>query len=182
MSKPSPAEVRDRVSKIEADWMRTIDGEVSSRKLDEKVRRGLDRMEARKRARAAAPPKIKPVADKRRGTMVVEKMAAAEGFSVGPAKKPITFEAPPPAPCNWCGLCRRCKREARMRQILNDGKTMPALHPLAMDLLKLAARAEARLGEFSGKPKADRDRIVTRRVEDICDRADAIYRVGWWTK
>lgn len=67
--------------------------------------------------------------------------------------------------------------QLRAGQDLQAGFQFPALARAAAEA---TMNHGARRGEYAGKNATDRDRILFRQLEDICNRSDAVFGVGWW--
>lgn len=184
----TPQQVKDTVSKMEADWLRRVTGEAKSADVEKAVSRGLARLEARKRNRKPAPVKKPPEKQPDDRSSMVTAQAAADGFKLVRRALPSTnakpvIAKPAQSSCGPCGRCRKCKREWRMKQILRRAMEGDIhAQKLAEDLARVSLSAQSRLREFTGKRGADLSRILTRLVEDICDRSDVVFKVAWWVK
>lgn len=111
---------------------------------------------------------------------------AAAGVIKRPA--PPQLVKPRPSPCNWCGLCVTCKREARLRRIMREAREGDyRARGLVMELVAMAFAAQKRsdykdsLGRelpFSRLQGRDRARATTAGAEWVCDRSAAF--MGDW--
>lgn len=61
---------------------------------------------------------------------------------------------------------------------LESGFQYPALARAAAEAVM---NHDARRGEYAGKSAEDRDRILIRQLEDVCDRSNAVLP-AWWVK
>lgn len=84
------------------------------------------------------------------------------------------------SPCGRCGLCRACKREKRIYAIAIKARKErdPKLMELIKQLWLESLQASNRTGKFQGMSTRDANRIIARRLEDICD--STIPSMGEW--
>jgi hypothetical protein len=105
------------------------------------------------------------------------------------AERPVVVKAAKPerkrtlkdlSPCGRCGLCRACKREKRIYALAIKARN--ERDPKLMELIKLlwleTMQASSRTGKFQGMSTRDANRIIARRLEDICD--STIPAMGEW--
>lgn len=83
------------------------------------------------------------------------------------------------SPCGRCGTCIRCKREKRVfamsiKARAGDLKFAVVLWRLAM----YAQQAQDGTGRFAGVSPSDANRMVIRRLEEVCDAT--IPTMGEW--
>jgi len=53
---------------------------------------------------------------------------------------------------------------------------------LAREAAEETTNHDARRGPYMGVSARDRDRILYRRLQDICDRSDSVVGFNWWVK
>lgn len=121
-----------------------------------------------------------------------EAQAAGIGATVRRRTLPKADKARRLAPLRGVSAQKTYAMVARLRLIgtrnghrLRTGQDME--HGFAYAALARAAAEEttnhnAGRGEYVGKTAADRDRILFRRLGDICDRSDAVVGIAWWVK
>ena len=102
---------------------------------------------------------------------------AARGVTVR-AAKPLISGAKL-SPCGRCGTCKRCKAEKRvfamsLKAKQGDLKFAVVLWQLAM----YAQQAQDGTGKFVGIKPADANRMVIRRLEEVCDAT--VPTMGEW--
>lgn len=167
--------VKDQMLARETAWLRSLGVEVRSRAVDANIDRGLARLAARKR-------EARQVSIRRDVTPMrtAEKLAAASGAKL--IRRPLRQQVrPPPYLCKRCGLCVRCRREARAQRIIDlgrDGDTR--IRPLALELVRVALRAHSQVAEFEHLSPHDANRVITRVIEDVCDRS--VSMMGEWRR
>lgn len=165
--------VKDQMLARETAWLRSLGVEVNRRAVDINIDRGLARLAARDREGRQVPI--------RRDTTTLrtaERLAEKAGAQL--IRRPLrqTPKAPPYA-CKKCGTCTRCRREARATRVLELGRAGDTrLRPYALELVRVALRAQAGVGEFDGLGGDDANRAITRVVEDVCDRT--VPMMGQW--
>lgn len=84
------------------------------------------------------------------------------------------------SPCGRCGVCRGCKREKRIYAIaLAARRDGDKAYSEALNQLWLHSMAvEGRTGPYAGMTKRDANRILVRRMEDLCD--STTLQMGPW--
>lgn len=136
----------------------------------------LNRAEAK--AREAKPvPAAKPRPRKDR-----EQRAQARGVAVRPGKigpEPTLRQL---SPCGRCGVCRACRRERRIYQLaISYKQTRDEKIKRTLDgLFFLSMQARDLTGPFHGMSRTDAERVLVRKLEDICD--STIPSMGEWTR
>lgn len=83
------------------------------------------------------------------------------------------------SPCGRCGTCLGCRRERRI-QAMSHAALQGELKWVAV-IWKLgiyAQMASSCTGPFSGMTKRDANRILIRRLEDVCDAS--VPQMGPW--
>lgn len=77
------------------------------------------------------------------------------------------------SPCGRCGTCRACMRERRVLLIIEKSRQGDRIMlNLAWQMTATAIDAHGGAGRFAGMSKADCDRIVAQKAEDICNRSE----------
>lgn len=143
----------------------------------------LERLDARKRHAKPQKPKKKVDAAKREVTH-------ADLIAAGVTKKPATIRKVEARACNFCGLCKRCRRELRVSQIMAKAREGDRrAHALTMELVAVMFAAQRRVDykdaigrelPFSRLHGLARDRAATAGVENACDRS--VSFLGEWRK
>ncbi len=130
------------------------------------------------------------VAEKRSRKADVQ--AAAVNGTVRTRQLPAVEKAKRLAPLTGLELQRTYAMATRLRLIgqrsgtrLRTGQDME--HGFQYARLARAAAEEttnhdARRGPYLGVCASDRDRILYRRLQDVCDKSDAIVGFAWWVK
>lgn len=84
------------------------------------------------------------------------------------------------SPCGRCGTCRACMRERRVLLIIEKSRQGDRIMlNLAWQMTATAIDANGGVGRFATMSKADRDRVVAQKAEDICERS--VRWLGAWT-
>ena len=83
------------------------------------------------------------------------------------------------SPCGRCGTCLRCRREKRVNAMTvlarqGDLSMVATLWKLAI----YASQAQSGLGQFATMSPRDANRMVIRRLEEVCDAT--IPLMGEW--
>jgi hypothetical protein len=175
--KADPHAVKDAMIRREADWLKTLGGLVSSREIEERVDRGMERLYARRRE--AVPPKLKRPARK-------QQVQAKPGEKVW--RKPAAPQRQRGPQCKWCGVCVDCKRATRLRTIQDLGrKGDPACEAMSWDFVALVNAFVkgspyrdymGRYVDFGEISAAQRTRVFIGAFESICDRS--VATMGTW--
>jgi hypothetical protein len=185
-SKPTPHEVKDSMVRREADWLKTLGGTVSTREIESRVNRGLERLYARRRE--AVPEKLRPTKPQSndRQQRTLDRLTAKSGGEmwIKPAA-PIRQRGPR---CKWCGVCVDCKRASRLRTIQTlgrQGDTDCAM--MSWDFVALVnafTKGSAyrdvlgRAVNFADMRPAQRRKVFVGAIESICDRS--VSKMGAW--
>lgn len=134
----------------------------------------LQRADAKAREAKPAPaPKKQPRKD--REDRALERGVSVRHTTLGP--EPTLRQL---SPCGRCGVCRACKRERRIYQMAvhykqsRDEKIKQTLDGLFF----LSMQARDLTGPFRGMSRDDAERILVRKLEDICDAT--IPSMGAW--
>lgn len=145
-------------------------------------------LRAAKTARKMSPQDV--IAHKQ--SLKAEAQAAKLGASVRRRALPKIDRQRKLAPLRGVEAQKTFAMAARLRLIgtrsglrLRTGQDME--HGFAYAALARAAAEEttnhdARRGPYMGASATDRDRILYRRLEDICDRSNAVVGFSWWVK
>lgn len=167
------AQIKDTLIQRDATWLRSVGVEPSARQIDEHVTAGLDKAAAKARERRKAPQVVAPAPAPppvENGATVIAREAGYD-LTIG-ARKRRAVPGPVAYSCGKCGTCVRCRRELRAMNILRMARQGDdRLKPLASIIIGASVRAQAGLGEFDGLGGHDKARILTRIIEDVCDRS-----------
>jgi hypothetical protein len=105
---------------------------------------------------------------------------AERPVSIRPAKPEKKRTLKDISPCGRCGLCRACRREKRIYALAlkarreRDPKLMEVIKNLWLETMQ----ARDLTGKFAHMSKRDANRIIARKLEDICD--STIPTMGAW--
>lgn len=173
--------VKDITLKREVEHATMTGG--SSRDAETANLANLERLDGRKRHAKPQKPKKKVDAAKREVTH-------ADLIAAGVTKKPATIRKVEARACNFCGLCKRCRRELRVSQIMAKAREGDRrAHRLTMELVAVMFAAQRRVDykdeigrelPFSRLHGLARDRAATAGVENVCDRSTSF--MGEWRK
>jgi hypothetical protein len=185
-----PATVRNRAHAVkdaivlrEVEWRRSLGQQVVVSDVEREVAAKLERLvQKRKYAKPAAPKKRKRIVEPgevAERSNAAAKMAEGEGYRYYQREAPKVIPAPS-SPCKWCGACVRCRREARVRQIMAHAlrEDTPTLTAMAWELVTIGLSAGGGMGRFADLGAADRNRAITRAIEDVADRS--VPLLGGW--
>jgi hypothetical protein len=177
-----PRTVKDSAIRREVEWMRQLGRQVDMRAVEKSVDAGLQRYYARKREMKRVGKLMKRAERAhRRGANPAEAMASAQGmrfFKRAIPTGPMGFSVASPLPCS-CGMCRDCKREIRVRDILQRAREgSPQWVRFALQLQRIALNGKLGLNTYFGLSHHDRYRRVLREIEDVCDATTGI--IGDW--
>lgn len=186
-AKPTPHAVKDAMVRRETDWLRTLGGTVSSRDVESRVNRGMERLYARKReAKPKAPGPVSGTSDRRQQRRKALEEKSGGKIWVKPAR-PVAQRGPK---CGNCGLCFGCKRAARLRKIQELGRQGDlACSMLAWDAYALTnallsgGTYKDVLGNvyaFGEMHARDRRRASNAAFERILDRSVNVSGLGEW--
>lgn len=182
-----PATVRNRAHAVkdaivlrEVEWRRSLGQQVVVADVEREVATKLERLvQKRKHAKPATPKKRKRIVEPGEQTNAAAKMAEESGYRYHQREAPKVVPAPT-SPCKWCGACVRCRREARVRQIMSHAlrEDTPTLTRMAWELVTLGLSAGGGMGRFADLSAPDRNRVITRAIEDVADRSVPV--LGAW--
>ncbi len=170
--------VKERTLEIEARHANAIGGSI--RDAETANANNLIRLDARKRE-----DKPKPV--KQAVDVAKRDISHADLKEAGVTKRTASVVKIAPYKCKHCGLCRRCKRELRVSEImrrnrLGDSSVMAYANALAVMVLAHGLRklyrdgsVEFRFNELEGMP---RNRALVAATELVCERSSAT--MGAW--
>lgn len=171
--------VKERMLEREVSWLRGLGLDPGARAVEQKIDEGMLRLAARKREkrqlRDIRQPATRPDRD------VARELAAESGYDFHRgAPRPLPVRAPRPFyPCLHCGVCDRCRREKRAMNIIRMARAGDdQCTPLAYAIIGAAMRAQARSHEFEGLTSHDANRVLTRIIEDVCDKS--VRFAGAW--
>lgn len=145
-------------------------------------------LRARKDAKKLTPAEV--IAQKQ--SLKAEAQAEKIGAHVRRRQLPVKDKQRRLAPLRGIEAQKTYAMAARLRLIgtrsglrLRTGTDME--HGFEYAALARAAAEEttnhdARRGPYMGVSATDRDRILYRRLEDICDRSNAVVGVNWWVR
>lgn len=160
--------VKERTLKMEIDHAKAVG--LPLRVAEAENIRLLERAERIARETPAAPVKSK----KNVGS---EQRKKDRGVTTKVAKPvPLAVRL---SPCGRCGTCRRCFREKRI--LAMSQKARAGDHKFAVVLWNLgmyAQQAKDGTGPFVGIPPRDANRMVIRKLEEICDAT--VPQMGPW--
>ncbi len=170
--------VKERTLEVEARHIHVIGGSI--RDAEDANARNLIRLDARKRENKPKPVKQRVDAGKREVTHSDLKAA-------GVTKRRAQVTKIAAYKCKHCGMCRRCKRELRVAEIMRrnrNGDT--SVHALANSLAVMVlahglrklyrdGSVEFRFNELEG---LQRNRALLAATELICERSSAT--MGAW--
>ena len=166
--------VKDYTLKMEADHAKRLG--LSFRDAEDENNRQLVRSEAIAKAapqRAATPPRT-------------DSKPPREGHADRVAKRGV-LKRPPKrrvvgaqlSPCGRCGTCRRCKREKRVFLMTQKAKAGDLKYVVILWNLGIyAQQAKDGTGPFVGIKPRDANRMVIRKLEDVCD--GTVPSLGPW--
>lgn len=177
--------VKERTLKIEAEH--ALRSGLTFRDAESNNSKNLTRLDARKRL-----PKPKRKKRKQQQSTAPRNEEHARLAAAGVIKRPAPPQIAKPnvSPCNWCGLCLPCKREARLRMIMTSARLEgigSAPYRLTMELVAITFAASAKrdykdaLGRelpFSRLTGVDRVRARIAGAEWVCDRSTSF--MGEW--
>jgi hypothetical protein len=175
--------VKERTLAVEADHARRVGA--SLRDAEIANTRQLERLEARKRIKR---PVKKP--SRKRSALTPRNEEHQRLADAGVIKRPAPVEIVKPraSPCNWCGLCISCKREARLRSIMARARNADVqAHKLTMELVAITFAASSKkdykdaIGRelpFSRLRGGDAARARIAGAEWVCDRS--VSFMGEW--
>jgi hypothetical protein len=177
-----PHFVKDQAIRREVDGMRQLGRPVDMRAIEQTVDAGMRRYYARKREMKRVGKLLKKAERAhRRGANPAEAMAASGGmrfFKRAIPTGPMGFSVAAPMPCS-CGLCRDCKREIRVRDILQRARSGESTwFAFAKTLERIALNGKLGLNSYFGLSNHDRYRRVLREIEDVCDATTGM--IGEW--
>lgn len=122
--------------------------------------------------------KAEAQAEKVGGTMRRRKLPVRDPISRGPRLSALDRERTAKMTLRLRAIGARAG-SIRTGQDLETGFQYPALARAAAEQV---TNHGYQRGEYAGKSARDRDRILFRRLQDICDRSDAVFGVPWWVK
>lgn len=171
----------------------TVPTDALQRQASEDLRL-LDRARSEGALRARKEPRKMTVAEvlEQKRERKAEAQAATIGGEVRRRALPAKDKRRKLAPLTGIEAQKTYAMAARLRLIgtrsghrLRAGQDME--HGFEFAALARAAAEEttnhdARRGPYLGASPTDRDRILFRRFEDICDKSDALVGVAWWVK
>jgi hypothetical protein len=164
----------------------------------------VDAMERDEKPRQKAP-ESKSVKD-RTGTKerpldpagdVTRELSEVRGQKVKMRNRPITNKSPAHKRTRClCGQCRACKMTHRMGILMQRYPSTVIATPdgclnwhafmfpgYARECWALMENYKQSAGPFRGKKRTERDSMVVRLMEDICDRSNVLLGLGnWWVK
>lgn len=168
--------VKERTLAAEIQHAQTIG--LSARDAETANIRNLERLEARKRD---AKPRTTPAKPQRR------EVTRADLAAANVTKRAATVRKVRPPRCNYCGVCVKCRRELRIRALINLSKTDPRAETLlwevyavmrAADLGKDFQDGTGRIVPISTMNGPQRRRVATDCINAVCDRSTAL--LGAW--
>jgi hypothetical protein len=195
-----PRWVKEQFKQRRADWLRSLGIAPNTRHEETVANDGMQRLEARKRNAKPVYAKT-PEPERDPDKNAAQSMAAAAGY--GYRKKHVgnvrELEAKDKKrlerrkkqgmralaragdfECGRCTKCRRCKREIRCQNILRFGRAGDERFvDLAKHILSFGIAASMKIGVFAGKSQLDVDRLLTKLLEDVCDKSVAVAG-KWW--
>jgi hypothetical protein len=170
--------VKERTLEVEAKHAHVIGGSI--RDAEDANARNLIRLEARKREN-----KPKPV--KQRVDAAAREISHDDLKAAGVTKQRARVAKIPAYKCKHCGLCRRCRRELRVAEIMRrnrigDASVHAYANSLAVMVLAHGLRklyrdgsVEFRFNELEG---IHRNRALVAATELICERSS--QTMGAW--
>lgn len=185
MSGKDPHVVKDGLIRREQEWAR---GTTSSRAIDDRVARGLERASQRNAERKTAPagPSASELSERRQERRK-ELAARAKGKFW---TRPAPAKAKPRGPrCRGCGTCLACRRAARVRLLMSYARKGDArLAELAWGYFALvnALKSGGTYKDHLDKPypfgemsRRSRGAAFLTAMDDILDRS-ATLGLGAW--
>lgn len=170
--------VKERTLEVEARHANVIGGSI--RDAEDANARNLIRLDARKRE--SKPKLVKQAVD-----VGSREITHADLKEAGVTKRRAQVVKVAPYRCKHCGMCRRCKRELRVSEIMRrnrigDSSVMAYANSLAVMVLAHGLRklyrdgsVEFRFNELDG---LQRNRALLAATELICERSSAT--MGAW--
>jgi hypothetical protein len=164
---PTLEELKDRTLKMEVEHAKRLG--LPLRFAEQENVRLLERSEQIAKESKPAPKKKPNIGHaqrkERRGvtTRVAQPLVRAAALS----------------PCGRCGTCRRCKREKRIFAMSQKAKQGDLKFALVLWRLGMyAQQAQDGTGPFVGVSPRDANRMVIRRLEEVCDAT--VRTMGPW--
>ena len=178
-SKPFSRPERDRWAKEVsceelADCARSHGQIPDTRAIEEQIHTELQQSIAKERER---PFYRQPLVGDGRGKEVVAREAAKRDVKIiDPTKRPKRKRIRRVPKTG-----RVLAREARIRALLAfDAKRHDFKYPgPAKEIIRAQLRANAGKGEFEGVSRKMADKIITRILDDICDRTNLLFGSDW---
>lgn len=160
--------VKEQTLAIEAEHAERVGGTL--RDAEAANARNLERLEQRRRMRAAQPRRVGAPQRQTRDQRQKER---------GVTVKPAPLLLAPKSPCSYCGRCLRCKRERRCAEIMRRARLGEhSLRRFAWRLSSIALSAQLRKGVFADLGPSDRARAFTAFVDKVLDTS--VPLMGAW--
>lgn len=182
---PDPAWVRDTLREDHAEWSRERGVVPDSRVIEEQVAEDLRRHEAKKREAKPAHRRIirtsDPAADMARESGAELQRRAfnelQERRRVIARQRALVRDIKNP----WARALRARMLEL-VRRVDGGGPTDFAYPAFAREYLSAYFDWKFRQGDFRGRTAREANMILSRKVEDIADRSNAIPGLGDWRR
>lgn len=160
-----------------AEWDRACGRLPDARAIEDAVNRDLAEAIAREREAKPLAAPAQATEDKRRGRQIVEAEASKRGYQV--------LDQAPRRKARRQRVLRKTPRvialELRIRALLTfDVRTREFAHPgPAREIIQHQVGATQGRGEYAMLTRHKRNRLLTRRLEDIADRTNLLFGADW---